>query len=155
MIIQIDILLENSYGIFGSDIDIKIMDKVLKWFSFFAVLSLVVARVSHFRQIGSFVEGPMNPYVFFTDEVRLALEKASSKALKGELTDEDARELLEKYDVRRCTIDDGAVLWTIPYHCLPMSVEYIYTFDHPYSDSQVHELDCRPLWGNWYWRKLR
>lgn len=131
------------------------MKKFLDYISLLAVILLVAWKVSDFRRVGSFVEGPINPYVFFSDEVRLALEKASAKVLNGELSNEEARWLLEKYDVRRCEIHNGTVWWTIPYFGLPFAVHYIYSFDKPYPDAGMEKLGWRPLWNNWYWVKAR
>ena len=132
------------------------MKKVCECVSLAVVILLVFHEVSYFRLRNSYVKGPMNPYVFFTDDVRLALEKASEDARAGRLSKEDAKVLLEKYDVRCCQLYKGAVRWTIPYRCLPLSVIYTYSPGKPYPDSGPScETGIQYIGNDWYWELVR
>ena len=133
------------------------MDRTFDVASLLAVILMVCVQLWYFNLWDSYTKGPLNPYVYFTDGIRVSLEKASDKALNGELSDDEARELLKRYDVRRCEIYDGAVGWEIPYAVMPFSVEYIYSPDKPcpakgggYSYSIP-----RSIGNDWYWRRLR
>ena len=126
------------------------MKNFFDYFSLVAVGLFVFGQLYFFNLYGSYAKGPLNPYAFFTDDVRLALENASAKVRNGELTEEDARDLSEKYDVRRCIpYDDGDVLWEIPF-CSINSVEYVYSPKGTY-DPSFKVIKVVPLGNNWYW----
>ena len=132
------------------------MRKVCEYVSLVAVVLLVYYEVSYFNLRKSYMDGPLNPYVFFTDDVRLALEKASEDAREGKLTKEDAKALLRKHNVRCCHLDKGVVYWTISYCCLAVSVKYIYSPGKPYPDSSsLSAADVQRIGDNWYWEIIR
>ena len=132
------------------------MRKACEYVSLVAVILLVYYEVSYFNLRKSYMNGPLNPYVFFTDDVRLALEKASEDAREGRLTKEDAKTLLRKYNVRRCHLDKGIVYWTISYNCLAVSVFYIYSPGKPYPDSgSSRGADAQCIGNDWYWEIIR
>ena len=126
------------------------MGKLCEFASLLAVMLLVCFHVSGFDRMDGFIRGPLNPYAFFTDEVRCALEQASNKAIKGELSAKEAKPLFEKWGVRRCIVDKGTVGWTIPYFSIAQSVEYVYSPGRFCSGDEY-----KPLGNNWYWRRLR
>ena len=133
------------------------MRVILKISCLATVVLYVLLRVEVVNRFGMFLAGPMNPYVFFTDEVRLSLEKASERVLKGEYSAAEAKELLEKYDVRECIVSDGVVRWRIPYLYIPaFSVDYVYSPNCPFPKGDWPGEDrCRPLGNNWYWWRFR
>ena len=128
----------------------RAMIRMWSFISFVAVILLVCHHVGGFDRMDLFMRGPLNPYVHFTDELRCALEQVSDKALKGDLSAEEAKTLLEKWDVRRCIVDKGTVGWTIPYFGIGKSVEYLYSPRKPCPSDEY-----QPLGNNWYWRKIR
>ena len=120
------------------------MGKLCEFASLLAVMLLVCFHVSGFDRMDGFIRGPLNPYAFFTDEVRCALEQASDKAIKGELSTKEAKIFLEKWNVCRCYVEGGTVSWTIAYSAVN-TVVYVYSPGRPCSS------DYQPLWNNWYW----
>ena len=132
------------------------MGKQCEFASLLAVMLLVCFHVSGFDRMDGFMRGPLNPYAFFTDEVRCALEQASAKVVKGDLSAEDAKTLLGKWDVRRCVVGKGTVGWTIAYYSIAKSVEYVYSPGKPFPGANsLDEDEYRPLGNNWYWRRIR
>lgn len=130
------------------------MKNKFDYISLVAVALLIHTAVSCFDRMDGFMRGPLNPYAFFTDDVRSALEEASNKALKGDLSAEEARDLLRRYDVRRCVVYRGSVCWMIPYMSRPKSVEYIYSPGNP--SAYLENKDEYQFLGNsWYWRQIR
>lgn len=125
------------------------MGKLCEFASLLAVILLVYVHVSGFDRMDGFIRGPLNPYAFFTDEVRCAFEQASAKAVKGDLSVKEAKTFLEKWNVRSCGVEGGTVVWTIAYSAIH-NVEYVYSPGRPCSGD-----DYQPLWNNWYWRRLR
>ncbi len=125
------------------------MGKLCEFASLLAVILLVYVHVSGFDRMDGFIRGPLNPYAFFTDEVRCALEQASNKAIKGELSAEEAKALLEKWNIRRCYVEGRTAAWTIAYSPIHY-VEYVYSPGRPCSGDEY-----KPLWNNWYWRRFR
>ena len=71
------------------------MRVILNISSLATVVLYVLLTVEVVNRFEMFLAGPLNPYVFFTDEVRLSLEKASERVLKGEYSASEAKELLE------------------------------------------------------------
>ena len=69
----------------------------------------------------------------------------------------EAKELLEKYDVRECVVSDGVVRWRIPYLYIPaLSVDYVYSPNRPFPKGDWPGADrCRSLGNNWYWWRIR
>ncbi len=131
------------------------MKRIFELTSLVAVALLIHLAVSSFDRMNGFMRGPLNPYVFFTDDVRSSLEKASNKAITGDLSVKDARDLLRRYDVRRCAVYEGSVCWMIPYlSSRAKSVEYIYSPGKP--SAFLENKDEYQLLGNgWYWRQIR
>lgn len=126
--------------------------KSFEYVSLIAVALLVLETVRLFNLNGSYAKGPLNPYAFFTDETRLALETASEKALKGELSEADAKELTEKYNVRHCIVfKDKRVLWQIPFCPICNYVAYVYSPAQPY-DPLFHTDSLGHGWYWWRWR---
>ena len=118
---------------------------------------LALWEVCVFNHIDAAVRGPLNPYVFFTNEARLEFLEASKKVLNGDFSTEDAMALLKKYDVRACVRDGESVRWRIPYFIMPRwAVDYIYSPCKPFPDyDSPDKADCQPLGGHWYWWRLR
>ena len=133
------------------------MRVILNISSLATVVLYVLFNVEASNKCERFLTGPLNPYVFFTDEVRLSLEKASERVLKGEYSASEAKELLEKYDVRECVVSDGVVRWRIPYlYGTAFSVDYVYSPNRPFPKGDWPGADrCRPLGNNWYWWRIR
>ena len=133
------------------------MRVILNISSLATVVLYVLLNIEDLSKCERFLAGPLNPYVFFTDEVRLSLEKASERVLKGEYSAAEAKELLEKYDVRECVVSDGVVRWRIPYVYIPaLSVDYVYSPNRPFPKGDWPGKDrCRPLGNNWYWWRIR
>ncbi len=133
------------------------MRVVLNISSLATVVLCVLLNVVQFNKCEMFLAGPLNPYVFFTDEVRLSLEKASERVLKGEYSAAEAKELLEKFDVRECIVSDGVVKWRIPYfYTTALSVDYVYSPNRPFPKGDWPGKDrCRSLGNNWYWWRIR
>lgn len=133
------------------------MRVILNISSLATVVLYVLLTVEVVNRFEMFLAGPLNPYVFFTDEVRLSLEKASERVLKGEYSASEAKELLEKYDVRECVVSDGVVRWRIPYLYIPaLSVDYVYSPNRPFPKGDWPGADrCRSLGNNWYWWRIR
>ncbi len=130
------------------------MKRLFEYTSLVAVAMLIHSIVSSFDRMDGFIRGPLNPYAFFTDDVRCSLEQASKKVIKGDLSTEDARSLLRKYDVRRCSVYDGTVCWMIPYLSRAKSVEYIYSPGKPSAHLECEE-GYKSLGNGWYWRQIR
>ena len=131
------------------------MNNPFAYVSLVAVILLAYVQVSGFDRIDDCIRGPLNPYAFFTDELRLKLEKASENALKDNLSVAEAMELLEKFDVRRCTVGRSNVVWTIAYFSSAKSVEYVYSPTEPYPSNDHACKDYEQLWNGWYWRRIR
>ena len=132
------------------------MKKIFDYISLAAVILLMHDQVRSFELKTGYLRGPLNPYVFFTDDVRCSLEQASSKVVKGNFSADDARDLLRKYGVCRCYVYKGDICWTIPYfyHNMAFSVDYIYSLGDSKAPLERNE-EIQSLGNGWYWGKNR
>jgi len=132
------------------------MKKIFDYISLAAVILLMHGVIQNFELKAGYLHGPLNPYVFFTDDVRSSLEQASSKVVKGDFSAEDARDLLRKYGVCRCYVYKGDICWTIPYfyHNMAFSVDYIYSPGESKAPLERND-EIQSLGNGWYWGKNR
>ena len=132
------------------------MKKIFDYISLAAVILLMRGVIQNFELKAGYLYGPLNPYVFFTDDMRCSLEHASSKVVRGDFSADDARNLLRKYGTCRCSVYKGTIGWMIPYryHSRAFSVEYRYSPGKPSSFLEnSDEYQC--LGNGWYWRAIR